>query len=104
MKKLLYFIPFFFQLSLHLLAWKFSLLINYNSYIFLITFLASGILLTRNKIIGAIIGIGGSIYMFRLALSNWKLQSLEFTITGAIFIFYLGCMIYLFRQKSRLKS
>ena len=71
---------------------------------FLIVFFSSGILLWRNKIIGAIIGIGGSVYLFRLALSHWKLQSLEFTIAGIIFAFYLGCIIYLLGKKSRVKS
>ncbi len=99
MKKIIYYMPFFFYLSLVVLAWRIGLSSNINSYVFLIIFLASGVLLSRNKIIGSIIGIGGSVYLFYLGLSNWKLQSIDFTVAGAIFIFYLGCMIYLLRKK-----
>ncbi|WP_313346366.1 hypothetical protein [Sedimentibacter sp.] len=99
MKKIFYYTPFFFYLSIVILCWSIGLVINIDGYAILIIFLISGILLSRNKILGGITGIGGSFYIFYLGLSNWKLQSIDFIVSVSIFVFYLGCMIYLLRRK-----
>jgi hypothetical protein len=98
MKKIICYIPVFFMLFLMVISLTVGSL-NIYFYVFTITFLMSGVLLSRDKMVGSIIGIAGSIFWFYLGLSNWKLQSLDFTVAGTIFIFYLGFMLYLLRKK-----
>ena len=103
MKKVIYFVPFIFYLLVILFA-AFTVgisSINTVAYPWLVLFLVSGILLSRNMFWGGAFGCLPAAHWVYNGMNNWKLGHLEIWTGVICLLFYLICSAWLFYYNSK---
>ena len=101
MKKIVCFLPFIIFLIIRFLVFYIEIgSVNISFYIVMIGFLVAGILLRYSNILGGIIGIFTSLYIYYTGTQNWKAGDIEIGISIILLIFYAASIVLIGKNKS----
>lgn len=92
MKKALFYLPFIALTFINILfVDALGIELFLASLWFLVSYWASGMLLSRRKVWGSLLGCLPAAYLIYLGIHNWKSGWLEIRIGIMLIIYYLGC-------------